>query len=222
MFSRLRLWQLISPVLPVGAYSYSQGLEYAVENGWVNSEQSVLSWIEGLLAHSLAYLDVPVLKRLYDAWRENNTDQVEYWNRFLIASRETAELRAEDRQMGAALANLLPELGLREALLWKSATQSATFASMFALAATRWEVDAKQAAEGYCWCWCENQVIAAVKLVPLGQTAGQRLLMALGEAIPVAVETGFALEDEGIGWIAPGFVMASMKHETQYTRLFRS
>lgn len=222
MNPRLRLWQLISPALPVGAYSYSQGLEYAVERGWVDSAETAGDWIQGLLGHSLAHLDVPVLQRLHAAWREDAQEKLAYWNRFLLASRETLELRAEDRNMGMALATLLPELGLGEAETWKTKEQSPCFALMFALAAAKWGVDAEQTAEGYLWAWCENQVMAAVKLVPLGQTAGQKLLMKAASIIPEAVKQGFALNDDDIGWLAPGFALASVKHETQYTRLFRS
>lgn len=222
MNSYLRLWQLISPALPVGAYSYSQGLEYAVEQGWVNSADTAADWIQGLLGHSPAHLDVPVLQRLHAAWCENDREKLAYWNRFLLASRETLELRAEDRNMGMALAMLLPELGLREAEAWKTQDNPPSFALMFTLAASHWGVDAEQTAEGYLWAWCENQVMAAVKLVPLGQTAGQKLLMETASIIPEAVKTGFDLNDDDIGWLAPGFAMASVKHETQYTRLFRS
>lgn len=222
MNPNLRLWQLISPALPVGAYSYSQGLEYAVERDWVNSADTTFDWIQGLLNHSLGHLDVPVLQRLHAAWSADNQDKLTYWNNFLLASRETMELRAEDRQMGLALAMLLPELGLREAEAWKIKKRQPSFALMFTLAAARWGVDAAQTAEGYLWAWCENQVTAAVKLVPLGQTAGQQLLMNTASIIPEAVKQGFVLNDDEIGWLAPGFAMASVKHETQYTRLFRS
>jgi urease accessory protein len=219
---RLRLWQLISPTLPVGAYSYSQGLEYAVEQGWVDSADTASEWIQGLLGHSLAHLDVPVLQRLHAAWRGNDRERLTYWNRFILGSRETMELRAEDRNMGLALATLLPELGLREAKTWKTQDNPPSLALMFALAATQWGVDAEQTAEGYLWAWCENQVMAAVKLVPLGQTSGQKLLMETASIIPEVVKQAFALSDDDIGWLAPGFAMASVKHETQYTRLFRS
>lgn len=222
MNPHLRLWQLISPALPVGAYSYSQGLEYAVENGWVNSADSASVWIQGLLQHALGHLDVPVLQRLHAAWCVDDQAKLGYWNNFLLASRETMELRAEDRNMGLALAMLLPELGLREAEAWKTQDNPPSFALMFTLAASHWGVDAEQTAEGYLWAWCENQVMAALKLVPLGQTSGQKLLMETASIIPEVVKQGFALSDDDIGWLAPGFAMASVKHETQYTRLFRS
>ncbi|MEJ2345863.1 MAG: urease accessory protein UreF [Gammaproteobacteria bacterium] len=219
--ARLRLWQLISPALPVGAYAYSQGLEQAVELGWVGDEASAGDWIEGLLGHSLAGLDVPLLRRLYGAWSENDAAAAGYWNRFLLSTRESRELRDEDRHLGTALARLLAELGLEDVNAWPD-TPRATYAAMFSLAAVRWDIPLRQAAEGYLWAWCENQVAAAIKLIPLGQSAGQRLLSRLLAPIAAAVAHGLELADDDIGAVAPGLAMASAWHETQYTRLFRS
>ncbi|WP_455199052.1 urease accessory protein UreF [Kaarinaea lacus] len=216
-----RLWQLISPALPVGAYAYSAGLEYAVEAGWVDSEEKANDWIIGQLQNNLSTLDVPVLVRLYDSWQENDSGKAEYWSRFLLASRESSELLAEDRQIGNALAQLLPELDIEEALTWRSGTIT-SFAAMFALGASRWEIPKEETVQGYLWAWCENQVAAAIKLIPLGQTAGQRILSNVVTVLPVAVERGLQLADEDIGAVSPGVAMACAKHETQYTRLFRS
>lgn len=218
---RLRLWQLISPALPVGAYAYSQGLEYAVEAGWVDDEASAGDWIEGLLSHSLAGLDVPVFARLYCAWDGGDGETADYWNRFLLAAREAAELRDEDVHLGAALLRLLADLGIDAPAEW-CATEPVSFAASFSLAAARWQVPLVEALEGYLWAWCENQVAAAIKLIPLGQTAGQRLLSRLLLPIATAARQGLALGDDDIGALAPGLAMASALHEQQYTRLFRS
>jgi urease accessory protein len=220
--SAVKLWQLISPVLPVGAYSYSQGLEYAVERGWVSSEVDALDWIRGQLLQSQAAMDVPVLNRLHKTCMQNNYDDFCFWNRFLLAARETGELLYEDRQMGQALAKLLQSLAVSLPADWQVLPEKLSFAGVFALAAAGWQVDARQTALGYLWSWCENQVMAAVKLIPLGQTAGQRMLIELGECLPVAVEKGFELEDSEIGQMNMGFALSSALHETQYTRLFRS
>lgn len=217
----LRLWQLISPALPVGAYSYSQGMETAVEQGWVRTEPSALAWIGGQLRHMLGALDLPVLLRMHKAWLNDDTESVRYWNRWLLAAREAAELRAEDGQMGSALRRLLPELGIARARAWPE-SEACAFALMFALAAAEWGISAEEAARGYAWAWCENQVAAAVKLIPLGQTAGQRTLLALAGEIPAIAACAAALEDEAIGQVAPAFAIACALHETQYTRLFRS
>ena len=217
----LRLWQLISPALPVGAFAYSQGLEYAVEQGWVSDEKSTQQWITGLLSHSLSMLDVPVLARIYKAWQHNDKDKVLYWTHYLQASRESNELLMEDRQIGSALKQLLKDLKIESASQWPEDLQP-SFATMFALAASHWTVTCSETCQGYLWSWSENQVAAAIKLVPLGQTAGQRILSAVIEHIPQAVERGLALTDDEIGAAAQGQGIASALHETQYTRLFRS
>lgn len=217
----LRLLQLASPALPVGAYAYSQGLESAVEAGWVTDETAASEWILGLLGHTLAYLDVPLLARLHGAWRTADRSGVARWTAYLWASRDCAELRAEDRALGVALARLLADLGIDGARSWADAP-ACTFATLFALAAAAWNISLADAAAGYCWAWCENQVAAAIKLVPLGQTAGQRILSRCAERIPAVVLAGLGVADADIGSSAPALAIASARHETQYSRLFRS
>jgi len=218
----LHLWQLISPALPIGAYSYSGGLEYAIDAGWVDSREGVRAWVGAQLREVLARLDVPVLARLHAACAGSDTDMdtLRHWNAVLRASRESAELQAEDLHLGSALIRLLIDLDVARAREFEATP--VTFALAFALAGSHWGVGLREAAEGYLWAWCENQVAAAVKLVPLGQTDGQRLLLGLIEDIRSAVDLGLALEDDAIGASAPGVAMASALHETQYTRLFRS
>lgn len=222
--SHLRLWQLISPALPIGAYAYSQGLEYAVDQAWVNDEASAQSWISGVASNSVACLDLPVLARIYQAWSKSecgDENEIMRWSRFLLASRESAEILAEDRHLGQALARLLTDLEIEQADAWRQSELS-NFPAMFALAAYHSQVPIQQTLTGYLWAWCENQVAAAIKLVPLGQTAGQRILSYLIEQIPICVDDAMACEDEDIGVLCPGVAMASAKHETQYSRLFRS
>jgi urease accessory protein len=208
--------------LPVGAYAYSQGLEYAVHAGWVHDERSTLEWLQGLSAHGLGTLDLPLLRRLYQAWGADDVLQVRQWNAHLIAARETAELRAEERHLGQSLARVLVELEIAEASLWQGADADAAFATLFALAAVRWHIDVRDALQGYLWTWSENQVLAAMKLVPLGQSAGQRLLHVLTAAMPGIVEQALALADAHIGIGVMCQSLASALHETQYSRLFRS
>lgn len=219
--SLLRLMQLVSPALPVGAYAYSQGLEHAVCAGWVRDEATAAEWIGGLLEHALCRLDAPVLSRLHAAWMAEDGEQVEYWAAFLHASRESEELQAEDRQLGGALARLLTDLELGEARPWIS-HPCRSFAVLFALAGARWGIPTKDTLAGYLWAWAENQVAAAIKLVPLGQTAGQRILSRMLQRIPFAVERASGFGDEDIGFFTPGLSIASAAHETQYSRLFRS
>ncbi len=217
----LRLLQLVSPALPVGAYAWSAGLEQAVEQGWVHDEASAGLWILGLLGHVQARVDVPVLVRLHRAWNAGDGTAVNRWNAYLYACRESAELRAEDRHLGNALARLLLDLDVEAARPWRQASRTC-FATPFALAAAHWGIDPVPAAQGYLWAWTENQVAAATRLVPLGQTAGQRLLSSATGLIPQVVATGVALDNESLGASAPGQALASTLHETQYSRLFRS
>jgi len=217
----LRLWQLISPALPVGAYAYSQGMEYALHAEWIADEQDVKQWIQGQVQHSLCHLDIPVLKRLYQGWVESDKSALKQWSQFLIASRESSELVAEDRQLGRALAILLSDLGVKQAEDYRQ-SDIACFATLLSLAAVEWKISLEEIASAYLWTWLENQVSAAIKLVPLGQTAGQRILLSVAEKIPAAVDVGLQLEDEDIGMFAPAVSIASALHETQYSRLFRS
>lgn len=217
--AQLRLWQLISPALPVGAYAYSQGLETAVEEGWVTDESSAAKWIAGVLLNSLLRVDIPVLARLYAAWQDNDLKAVNDWNSIILAMRESAELREEDRQLGQALARLLIDLGCKQAALNR---HSSSFLNQFSLAAVNWQIPLSDTASGYLWSWCENQVAAAIKLVPLGQTAGQRILGHLIEVMDEHLEQGLKCNDDEIGSVLPGLAMASAWHETQYSRLFRS
>lgn len=217
----LRLLQLVSPALPVGAYAYSQGLEQAVARGWVYDAASAGDWILGLLSHALPYQDAPAFARLYRAWATSDPTAARPWNDWLYACREARELQQEERQLGQALARLLSDLGWVEARPWRRA-ERVCFATLFALAAARWDIPLEQAAVGLLWSWAENQVAAAVRLIPLGQTVGQRLLMRAQPVIAAAVATGLALPDAELGCSAPGLGLAASLHETQYSRLFRS
>lgn len=211
-----RLWQLISPTLPVGAFSYSQGLEQAVHCGWVSDEATSHAWIEGVLEHGMSSVDIPVIKRVHSAWRRGDATEIARWDAICHACRETDELRKEDRNMGGALKRLTLELG--DAV----PDVAMGFAAAYAVVAANWSVPARDAAAGYAWAWCENQVAAAIKLVPLGHSAGQRLLRDLAAKLEGVVERGMKCSDDELGMSLPGLAIASARHETQYTRLFRS
>jgi len=216
----LRLCHLVSAALPVGAYAYSQGLEYAVHAGWVHDEASTLEWLQGMSGASVGTLDLPILLRLHRAWSGAAIEDVRHWNAQLIAARETSELRAQELHLGRALARVLIELDLSEAGEWIEA--EVAFATLFSLAAVRWHIEARDAMSGYLWAWSENQVLSAVKLVPLGQSAGQRLLHRLTAAMPELVERALTLNDAVIGVSTLSQALASALHESQYSRLFRS
>jgi urease accessory protein len=223
----LRILHLASPALPIGAFHFSQALEYAVEAAWVRDERSALEWIAGLAENALGTLDLPVLARLHTAWLNDDLATVHRWNAFLIAARETEELRAEDRHTGEALRKILVELGVFERVIGKEVGRSHPppgfgYAAMFALACARWSVPQPDMLQAYAWAWAENQVLAAIKLVPLGQTAGQRMLAALIPRLARVSNAALRLDDDSLGACAVMHGMASARHELQYTRLFRS
>jgi urease accessory protein len=217
----LRLLQLASPALPVGAFNFSQGLEYAVDQGWVRTANDARDWILGIAQHGIATLDLPLLLRMHAAWRDGDAARALALSRELLAARETQELRAEERHMGQSLAKILAGFGIAAATDWQR-ERGASYAAMFALAATDAGAAARDTAIAYTWAWAENQAIAAVKLIPLGQTDGQRVLEAIRQHIGPLVTAAETLADEEIGTTTPLAVMASAWHETQYTRLFRS
>ncbi len=221
MNTDLRLMHLVSPSLPVGAFTYSQGLEWAVECGWVRNRESLRDWIADLLNTGISRLDVPVLARLYQASQADDHAALALWSDTLLAYRETRELRDEERNRGRALASLLPHLGVPVSDALMPVLRGCQLVG-FAHAAAYWNIPLQQAARGYVWGWLENMVLAGVKIIPLGQTAGQATLAELIETIPAAVEDGLALDDDAIGASCLAQALASSRHETQYTRIYRS
>jgi urease accessory protein len=217
----LRLYQLVSPALPIGAYNFSQGLEFAVHSGWVQDETSTHEWIAGTAANAVATLDLPLLLRMHDAWCNSDEVKVRYWSRCLLAARESEELRAEERHLGRSLAKVLVSLQIENATAWTK-DADASYACLLTLAASQWQLERTQIATAYLWAWCENQVLAALKLLSLGQSAGQRILNELLLKIPAMVSISLTIADEDIGVATPLQGMACAWHENQYTRLFRS
>lgn len=208
---------LASPALPVGGFAYSQGLERAIADGQASDEAGALRWIGDLLLLALARYEAPLWLRAFDACAGGDEAAFARRNEELLAARETAELREESRQMGASLARLLPALGVAP-----PATDPVAYPAAFAYACARLGVDREAGLAAYLWAWAENQVLAAVKTVPLGQQAGQRMLIALQTTLARAVAVAVELPDEEIGTAAIGLALASARHETQYTRLYRS
>lgn len=224
----VRLLQLASPALPVGAYSYSQGLEAAVEAGEITDAASAERWIGDALAFSVAAVEAPLWRRLFAAWRAGDAAAAAAHDALFLATRETAELRAETLQMGYSLARLLGELDGASAAAPLAALVAAgggSFPAAFTFAAVRWEVTEEEALVGYLYAALENQVMAAIKAVPLGQTAGQRLLGALGARLPALAAESARLAagpDDELCNFTPGLAVLSSRHEAQYSRLFRS
>lgn len=219
-----RLLQLCSANLPVGGFSFSQGLEYAVENQLVNSAEETKQWLNINLQYALAYTDLAILKRLFLALQKQDLESFTFWNQHIIACRESRELLLADLAMGKALMRLLQQLNginlSHVGTLFEIAEIS--FVSAFALASHAFDLDLISAQSGFCWTFIDNQVAAATKLVPLGQTQAQNLLFDLGQKIQAPIELANKIADEDIGASLPHLAMASAWHETQYSRLFRS
>jgi len=217
----LRLLQLTSPALPLGAFAYSQGLEYATVAGWITDEATARDWLGGILEGPLSRLDLPVLARLHAAWQAADEAAVRKWSTLLLAYRESRELEEEDVHVGHSLARVLVGHGVSKAEPWLRSSE-ATFAALYALAASEWAIPRRSALLGYAFAWSEAQTGALSRLLPLGQLAIQRILSELVRAVPAAIDAAESISDDEIGALAPSHAMATALHETQYSRLFRS
>jgi urease accessory protein len=220
----LHLLQLASPSLPIGAYSYSQGLETAIEERIVVDEASARLWIIDVLQHVIAQFEAPVLWRLLQAFSARDAVTVDYWTGLFIAARETAEFRAETIQMGYSLRKLLLDLDVADQDLTNIlvAQSEVPLPTALACAAVALNVSPEAALFGSLFSWAENQVLVCVKSVPLGQVAGQRLLLSLRPNLETAAQVAQQLRDDELSNWLPGLSLLSMKHEVQYSRLYRS
>ena len=222
-----RLLQLSSVSLPVGGYAFSQGLEYAVECAWLKKTADVETWITLQLYENLARVDLPILREVMLATEKQDWLRLLYLNDLLLASRETKELRLSDTAMGEALLRLLKSLDFELKFLDELGQQGGTvndisFACLFGLCAQQWSISYRLAATGFTWSWLENQVAAATKLVPLGQTQAQQLLVQFQPVLGEIIDAAEHISEEEIGGGLPALAIASALHETQYSRLFRS
>jgi urease accessory protein len=222
--SLIALLHLASPTLPIGGYSYSQGLEAAVEADLVESAATAQSWIEQGLCEVLAVGEAPILARLWNRWNASDVAAVHRINQWFLASRESFELRQETEQMGWSLAQLASSLdwdrfALREAL---HSIRPIALPTAFAYAATALGIERQPCLEAYLFAWVENQVAAAIKAVPLGQIAGQKILFAMHRHIPYIAERAVSIRFDEICTFAPQLGLLSARHEIQYSRLFRS
>jgi urease accessory protein len=220
-----RLLQLASPALPVGAYTYSQGLEWAVESGVIRDEAGAGHWIADLLQHGIGSYEAPLVAALMAAWSAGDVAEIDYLNAEFLASRESAELRAETAQMGFSMRRLLRDLrdeNLAPVATLVEALPEVAFPTVWAGIAAAWKIEPEAALTAYLWSWAENQVMAALKAVPLGQAAGQRLLADLGRQIPDVTVNRKNWPKTKWSNFTPAFAIACARHETQYSRLFRS
>lgn len=219
--SLLALLQISSPALPVGAFAYSQGLEYALDIGWCTNREQVQNWITDNLRYGLGQLDLPIYARFYRAWQAKDSQALAYWNESLLAYRETKELYLEDVQVGSAYAQWhLGQDSGRQMLLDRC--PKPTVVAMSALAAVLSEIDLNQALLGFAWGWAENQIACASKAMPMGQTDGQKILQALIPLLAQVCEQSLLVTDDQIGTSLFANALASGLHEQQYSRLFRS
>jgi len=219
-----RLLRLASPALPAGAFSYSQGLETAIAQGWLRDEAAITDWVQDVLEFTLARFDAPLLARLIDSWAGADLTEVGRWNEVLLAGRETAEFRAETSQMGYSLRALFNATGeFPHADLERLAQISSPgFPTVFAFAVCAWRIPVRSALVGYFFAWAENQVGAAVKSMRLGHVGAQRILSAVSLALPALLESALACEDDALSNFSPGLTIASCLHEVQDGRMFRS
>ena len=217
--SLLHLLQFASPALPIGGYSYSQGLEAALEEGLVTDADSARAWIVRYLDDVVARWDAPVLWRLMSAFAAHDAGTIAQWGGCFLASRDTAELRAESVQMGYSLSRLIAELGVADT---RALGEDVTLPPAFACAVDGLDIPHEEALLAMVFAWVENQVLVCVKSVPLGQVTGQRLLLSLRPDIERAVELARRLPDDELSNWAPGLSMLSMRHEVQHGRLYRS
>lgn len=221
------LLQLSSPSLPVGGYSYSQGLESAIELGIVTDEASAGRWIGGQLEHVVGQCEAPLWSALYRAWAANDAGALQRLNACFLATRETHELLQETRQMGWSLLQLAQTLNWcpPDALALMRSMESASLPCVHAACVTALEIDHDAGMTAYLFTWLENQVMAAMKAVPLGQVAGQRLLHELGtrlQDIGRLAQEAAAHDPPRLRTFAPHYAIVAARHETQYSRLFRS
>ena len=220
----LQLMWLASPALPVGGFSYSEGLESAVESGRVSNEQTAANWLLDQLHLSLARSDIAVVSQAFKAWRRNDPGTIAELNAWVTTTRETSELRQQTEQMGRSMVEWLKNRGLAdERVAQLGALKPApTWPVAFALAAAQTGAPLREALLSFAFGWAENMVQAALKAVPLGQNAGQRVLAALTSQIPGAVDHATRLMDSERQAFTPMLAILSAQHETQYSRLFRS
>lgn len=223
----LQLIWLASPALPIGGFSYSEALEAAVDRGHVQAEAAAADWLADQLQLSLARVDLPVLAQAIPAWRAGQLEGVRALNAWVLQTRESSELRLQTQQMGRSLTEWLRNQAANDAPAQRDAVEQLaaldpSYPVAFALAVARSDAPVHEGLLAFAFGWAENMVQAALKAVPLGQAAGQRILARLAAAIPVAVERAMACGDDARQAFSPMLAILSAQHETQYSRLFRS
>jgi urease accessory protein len=239
----LNLLQLASPAMPLGAYSYSEGLETLVELQIVKDRQTLEKWLSNELRYGAIKIDTILMLKAHQSTFNKDLSGLCYWNNWLSAARETKELRQQNWQMGNTLLRLLQELEndcaqfkhskdrfqnkidlnlLAIETILSALNKCCNYAIAFGIAAAYWDIDAEDALLGYLHSWATNAIGAGVKLIPLGQTTGQQILKSIYSQIASVAPEILSLDNEGLSSCTWGLSLASCLHESQYTRLFRS
>lgn len=213
-----QLLRLASPALPIGAYSYSQGMESAIEHEVVRDSATARVWIADQLNGPVGRWEAPLLWHSLLAAEQENWIQLDALNQRWLASRETRELRAETEQTGYSLIQLLKAFDAGELPL----VGSVGLLAAWALAAKHWNIYPQAALQAYLWSWLENQVMVLMKALPMGQVAGQKLLGELLPELEATTQLAQSLPEADLSGFAPALAWLSARHETQYSRLFRS
>ncbi|MFV5490763.1 urease accessory UreF family protein [Acinetobacter sp. ASP199] len=212
----LSLLTLSSTALPIGAYCYSQGVESAIETGLIHDEASSIAYFHEVLEMLLLRFELPILKRLMQSY--NDEAEFQYWAEIYRASRESKELLAESQQLAFSLNAWIRDV-LKKPVIVK---KQLGYVPVYAKLCGELQLEVEEVLTAYAFAVLENQVLAAVKTVPLGQMSGQRILWELHAAIPAVIERAMQLQDDELSSALPKYAMLSMHHETQYSRLFRS
>jgi urease accessory protein len=230
----LRLLQITSPALPVGAYSYSEGIEYLCSSGAIQTEEDLCDWLKREMSFGFITTEAAIAIRAHQAMLKNDLVALKYWNSWFSATRETEEIRLASWQMGQSLLKLWRQLDDQQLLHSLSISQAlptakdngvgqgCNYAIAFGLVAASFEIDIINTAIGYIQSWISNLVSAAVRSVPFGQTTGQQIIFRLSTDILQSSQFALQRSDEQLEWCGWGASLASANHETQYSRLFRS
>ncbi len=219
----MRVFRLASSTLPIGAFSYSQGLEWEIENRNVRDPKELLSWLRALMFNNQMRFELPIAASLFTAWGEENLEKIDYLNSFYFASKDCSELRDETLQMGQSLKDIFNKTGeFPNSNFIFNKVKNLSYPTVLTYALSQWKVDIKQVLNLLLWTWLENQVIVAIKLIPIGHSAGQKIFFELEADFEKAINQ--ALETDQSDWsnFHPMQSMACAKHQFQYSRMFRS
>jgi urease accessory protein len=215
--------QMTSQAFPIGGYSHSYGLEAAVDSALVRDEASLQQWVADVLSYSIGKYEIPLLHRMSDAWTARDSIELGHLNDRFLCSRESAEIRSATVQTGFSMRSLLAVLPALPGFLHDTlrCMHEPSLPCVWSGAAAAWAIPASDSAASYLWSWAENQVLVGMKTAPIGQSAGQRVLLKIGERIAELTRHDPS-HDDALSNFAPGLAIQCARHETQYSRLFRS